>query len=466
MVINKLNENDIESKVHSKKIMASYGLGGMVWHLVDMVIVSILFFFYEAEVGLNTWLTASGIIIYAIWDAFNDPLVGFLTDRPFKFTRKRGRRYPWMMLAYLPWLTSFLLIFTPPDVNNQWILFGWLTGTLCLYDSLESIFLVNLSSLFPDKFRQNSERINASAFNVYIGFVGVFLGFVLPPMLIIYGNIGSYALMAWVCVLIGIISWIPMIPGIKDDKVNVERFLAKYDEKERESFFKVLKQALKQKSFVVYTIMYVFYLSLTHLMSSSLIYFVKYILKAETNMLVLYTLLLLIGGLVSMPFWLKLNRKFGDNRKTVITAGFVMAAFALSLTVFTDPTSVLIIVFFLGFGIGGHWVMLAPVFSDVIDESIVNSEQRREGVYNGMNAFFGRAAAIIQALTLAIVHDLTGFVEGADTQTPLAQFGIQIHMGLIPGIFMAVGILIFWKFFDITPEKAKQFKERIMVLKL
>jgi len=31
--------------------------------------------------------------------------------------------------------------------------------------------------------------------------------------------------------------------------------------------------------------------------------------------------------------------------------------------------------------------------------------------------------------------------------------GIQIHLGLIPAIFIFIGAFIFWKWYDLTPEK-------------
>jgi Na+/melibiose symporter-like transporter len=110
--------------------------------------------------------------------------------------------------------------------------------------------------------------------------------------------------------------------------------------------------------------------------------------------------------------------------------------------------------------------MVEPVFGQVIDESVVNTEQRREGAYNGIRVFFTRAAVAIQAITLALVHDLTGFVEGTESQTDLALLGIRLHIGLIPAIFMAIGIIVFWKFFDLTPEKAITLREKIIKLKL
>ena len=463
--MNEINKND-SIILHSKKIQASYGATEIVTHLIDMTLVGIIIFFYEAEVGLNIWLIGLAYIIYMIWDALNDPLVGYMTDRPFKFTRKRGRRYPWMMISYIPWLISFILIFAPPSADNQWILFGWLVFTLCLYDFLESIFTVNFFALYPDKFRDKDERVSVSAFIVYLGFFGIIGAFILPSMIIKFGDIGSYTLMAVIIVVISIICWIFMIPGLKDDKECVDRYLAKCEEVEMEPFFKVLKQALRQKSLLAFLIMFICYNALTALMTGSLFYYVRYVLEGEAIITALLMIALLLGGAISVPFWMRFNKKTGDNRKVMLTGGIVMVIFAALMSAFTVLWMALIVVFLWGMGLGGYWVMYRVIFGQVIDESVAINEKRQEGMYNGIKIFFSRASGVIQVVTIALVHEFTGFSSGASTQTDLALIGIRLHMGLIPAIIMAIGLLVFWKFYDITPEKAEQFKQRIIEIGL
>ena len=452
--------------LHSKKIQASYASTEIVTHLIDMTLTGIIIFFYEAEVGLNIWLIGLAYIIYMIWDAFNDPLVGYMTDRPFKFTKKRGRRYPWMMISYIPWLISFILIFAPPTADSQWVLFGWLTLTLCLYDFLESIFTVNFFALYPDKFRDKDERVSVSAFIVYLGFFGIIGAFILPGMIVSFGDSGSYILMAVVCVIISLVCLIFMIPGIKDDKECVDKYLATCGEVETDPFFKVLKQALKQKSFVIFLIMYVCYQALTALMTGSLWYFVRYVLEGEAIITALLMIALLLGGAVSVPFWMRFNRKSGDNRKVMLVGGLIMVVFAALMSAFTNLYVVLIVIFIWGMGLGGYWVMYRVIFGQVIDDSIVINEKRREGTYNGIRIFFSRAAGVIQVVIIALVHELTGFSSGASSQTDLALIGIRLHMGLIPALIFLVGLVIFWKFYDITPEKAEQLKQKIIELGL
>jgi Na+/melibiose symporter-like transporter len=97
----------------------------------------------------------------------------------------------------------------------------------------------------------------------------------------------------------------------------------------------------------------------------------------------------------------------------------------------------------------------------VIDESVIETGKRREALFGGFRFFFGRLAMVIQAITLALVHELTGFSEGAAVQSQTAVFGIALHTGIIPAIFMAIGTLIFWKFYDITPEKSARIKAQL-----
>ena len=82
-------------------------------------------------------------------------------------------------------------------------------------------------------------------------------------------------------------------------------------------------------------------------------------------------------------------------------------------------------------------------------------------LYNGINQFTSRLALVVQAISFAAVHSLTGFVEGADTQSAQAVIGIQIHFAVIPFFAMLLGVLIFWKLNNLTPDKALENQLKI-----
>ena len=454
---------------HSKKIMVSYGFTDFIFQFMAMAFGVYGYFYYETEIGLDSLLCGLAFVLYAIWNAVNDPLIGYLTDRPFKFTKKWGRRFPWIFIGGVPWILSYVLIFTPPDVDPQsgaWILFAWLLFTICLYDTFGSICLVNYYSLFPDKFRSVEERRTLTGLAIPVGVLGVLLGAIVPPLLITFGNLQSYIIQAGAVFLVCLVALILAIPGCRDDQEIVDRYMANYEESKTESFFKEFKNSLTQKAFVAYILLYFCYQVMIKSMTASISYAVRFILKMEAIAISLIMGAFLIGVIIGLPFWIKLAHKTNDNRKVMVISGILMTVSVAPLIFIEDYILIIIIMFVWGLSQGGFWAMLNPVFADVIDESVVKSGKREEGLYNGFQTFFARLAFAAQAVSFAVVHTLTGFEEGATTQSEAAIMGIHIHLALIPMIFMIVGLLIFKKFYDLTPEKIDANQAKIKQLDL
>jgi len=455
---------------HSKADMASYGFAKALSQFIGLAFTSFGFYYYESEIGLNILLVGLGYVIFAIYNAINDPLVGYLSDRPFKFTKKWGRRFPWIIIGGAGWIISYVLIFIPPNVDpisGAWILFAWLVFATCVFDTFASLFFVNFNSLFPDKFRTIEERRTANAIATPIGLVGTALAVILPPFFITFGDLRTYIIQAGVIVIVGFIILTLSIPGCREDQETIDRYLRTHDNKtERESFFGTMRIALKQKSFVVFIITYVLYMSLVNCVQVSVPYVVRFVLEKPASAIILISAGFLLGGVASIPFWIKLANKTNNNRKTILIAFVLLAISAAPLIFINSYIGMIIGMTLMGVGIGGTWVMLAPVLGDVIDESIVRTEKREEGIYSGFQQFFGRIAILIQAITFVVVHLLTGFVEGASTQSPEAVFGIHIHFALMPMIFMLIGCIIFWKWYDLTPEKAIANQNKVKELGL
>jgi GPH family glycoside/pentoside/hexuronide:cation symporter len=455
---------------HSKLNMASYGAGKALSEFIQMAFATFVFFYYEKEIGLNPWLTALGFVIFAIWNAVNDPLVGHLTNRPFKFTKKWGRRFPWVIIGGVPWLLSYILIFTPPSVNattDALLIFGWLVFVTCLFDTFYSIWWIGFAALFPDKFRSSEERRSVQGIATPIGIIGIALGFIIPPLIIEEGNLLSYVIQAGVMIIGGFIILSISLPGCREDQETIDRYLSKKEQfKDRESFFKMLLKALNQKSFLVFIAAYTLYRGMILTMQASFPYLVENILKMSNDIISLLSVGFLIGAFISAPLWIKLAHKTNNNKKVILSASVLLTISTAPFIFIEDLLVIFIVIIFWGVGLGGFWSLLAPLLADVIDESVASTGKREEGIYSGVQAFFGRLGIIMQAITFAIVHDLTGYNPNVQNQTPLAIWGIHIHFGLVPMIFILLATIILWRWYDLTPEKVEINKERIETLGL
>jgi GPH family glycoside/pentoside/hexuronide:cation symporter len=401
----------------------------------------------------------------------NDPFIGYLTNRPFKFTKKIGRRFPWLLLGGLPLCASYIIVYMPPvtdPATGAWIIFAWLLFTMCLFDTFHSLYFVNFMALFPEKYTSIKERRVASGIYIPIGVIGVALGALVPPLIFKYPGdatpdvvLQSFIVQGVVVALICLLGMLLAIPGFREDKDLVDKYLVTYERNpERDSFFKSLVIALKQRSFLIYMVIYTLYQSQIVTMQNSIHYAVAYVIvqPAGISVNLMATLIFasfLVGVIVATPFWVKYAQKTNNNKKVMLISAIGLGIFALPHLFLTNYWAVISVMFVWGLFLGGFWFMIFPVMSDVIDESVVTTGRREEGIYVGFSQFFARIGIVAQTLTFAIVHTLTGFIEGGDPsiQPASAVMGIQIHLGLIPAIFIFIGALVFWKWYKLTPEK-------------
>ena len=450
---------------HSKKSMVSYGFGAYISEFFGMAFGAYVFFYYETVIGLNVWLTSIGFIIFALWNAVNDPLIGFLTDRPFKFTKKWGRRLPWVIIGGIPWIFSYLLLFTPPDVDpnsGAIILFIWLVVMTCLYDTFASLFQVNYYSIFPDKFRGDSERRLASTLSTLVAAIGLASGSIIPSLVIDFDERSTFTLQAVFVVIVCLMALLALIPGSREDQVRIDCYLESCEEDmERKPFFKEFKTIIKHKNYMAYVISFMFYTCLVATMIGSIPYVAQFVLGVEADDILLIMAALLIGLFISMPIWSKIANKTNNDRRTMLIAATFLTIVTIPLFFINNYYIMIFAIFIWGVGEGGYWVMLSPVRSSVIDEAVVISGRRTEGIYQGFQTFVSRIALVAQALSFSIVHSLTGFVETSDTQTSTAILGIQIHFALLPMIFMFISTIVLWKFFKLTPDKVKENKAKL-----
>ena len=461
-------ENANQEITHSKLNMASFGCGKFVNEFFVMAFGSLVFFFYERELGLDPILAMLGYIIFAVWNAVNDPLIGYLTDRPFKFTKKWGRRFPWVLIGGIPWILSYILIFSPPVITPEegmWTIFAWLVFTTCLYDTFASIFNVSFYSIFPDKFRSGRERRNASTLSTIIAALGTALGSVIPPFFYNFGDPRSYIIQSFAVVIICMIALALSIPGIREDQVRIDCYLESCEEgMEKQPFFKEFVRCLKHRNFMAYIITFTLYQSLVSLMVGSIPYVTEFVLLKTEDDIIIIMIFLLLGMIVSMPIWSFIAHKTNNDARTMLIASIYLSIVTLMLFFIRDFTIMMIAIFIWGTGEGGFWVMMSPIFANAIDESVIESGQRREGIYNGIQTFVGRAALISQAVSFSVVHILTGF--DPNNITPLAVFGIQVHFALIPMILMSIGALVFGLYYKLTPDVVERNRERLIQLKI
>lgn len=449
----------------STKKMLSFSFGYLLVFTMISQFNTWVFYFYEVELGLPVVLLGLAFAIFAVWNMINDPLVGYLTDRPFKWSRKWGMRFPWMMIGVIPYLIFWWLLFAVPNslVENSdpWPLFWYLILVTCLFDTFYSLFSTHINAGFTMYFRTDAERRRSSAINTTVPqIIALFLGFIVP-LVYVYGNRDSMILAQGLVVLMLLICVVIFIPGARESEGMKEAFLRGYEEKERDSYIKTMKAAFKRKNFIATTIILALMTlsDVTYLTAGP--YFMKDVLGLPIYNMTFTRLAWFIGYICFIPFWSNISKKYG-HAKTMKLSILLIALVYLNALWVSTLTQAIITTFIGGFVAGAFWVTIGPTNADVYDESTVDTGKHQEAAYEGIRTFFYRTAYIGTAAIIVIVHLATGYNPDPNAvQTPLAVWGVRIHRGLIPSLINFIAFIIMTIWYDLYKEKRATIQKKL-----
>ncbi len=463
-----LLDSEIDELKESNLSMVSFGMADFLFEVFNGVYAAFFFLFWETEVGLNVFIVALAYTIYAIWNAVNDPLVGYIADRPKKFWKKYGKRFPYVVTAGIPAILLLSAMFSPPyldPISGAWIYFAWILITACSYELFFTFLSLNHFALYPDKFRLDEDRRKVGGIRMALSLVGTAVGFIIPPLFVTYGVRQSYTAMSWIFVIINVIIFATIIPGHRESKALKQRYISEAS-KEKESFLKSLKLVVTQKNFIVVMLVLFFDSIIGASLTASIHYITKYLLEGEAELSTFLLAGFLLGALGSIFPWLIIAQRWKNNRKMLILGVFLNTIFLLPFMFAQDLIGMILCTIFLGIGGGALRIGRNPVIADVIDEATVRNKRHLEGSFMGVYTFFLRLSLIVQGWIFAIVHWLTGFDANVTTQTELAKLGIRMHTALIPMILTLIGFVIFAFVYDLRPEKTRKIKEQLKELNL
>ncbi len=463
--MNELIEKDV--KMPSRLKMSSFGSYWFWYQFATLIFDAWVFYFYEVVLNLDVWLIAGAFLIFIVWDALNEPIIGYLTDRNTRITKKWGKRFPWIVSGSFIGVLTFMMIFLPPDVNaqtNPLPIFIWLIISTCLYDTTLTVSAIHANALFVDKFRSDSVRRKAQSYITPISLLALPIGAMIPAFIIEFETRDEFLSLAIVSGIILLISALLLVKGVREDKETIDRY---YEVKPKhEKFISSLKSTFKQRSFMIYAIFFFGYFLVVLSIQASLPYVVIFVLgSAPEDIGMNITLImagLIVGSLISVPVWARLTKKLNNNKKAILIGSVVLLVASFVVALFVELITLIIFTAFFGFAIGAFWYLDSIVLADVLDERSVRLKSDQKGATLGVREFISRLPRAVQVLIFAMVHTLTGFDVNPFNST--AQIGIRLHMTIIPAIIFIVFVVIFWKYYPLTTEKLVKIKSELKEL--
>ncbi len=410
-----------------------YGGGNFTASLFGTIIGTWLSFFYIDHLGFNAKAIGMAMIIYSIWNAINDPVMGYLSDR----TRtKLGRRLPYVLFGAIPLGISFIFIFSPPTASlttpTSQILYY--TLSLCVYDFFFTTVLLNWESVVPDMYPKEKDRGRilgiAQVFDI-LG--GVIASLAIQPVFEKFG----WSAMAIIFGCIGIVTMLITVFGIKENP--------KHAKVEPLKFFESFKMTFKSRSFIIMVVAVLFVETARLLLMASIPYYAKYTFPDVEMAATLITASAFISALIFTPLIIFISNRLGVKKTYLFSLGW-FALILICLFFSTNFTLSVVLAALLGLGITGGIIMPKLLAAEIIDEDQTVTGQRREGAFFGTHAFVIRFAAALQTLLLTGVMTYFGYVEGAETQVASAITGFRVSMSIVPAVLIVIGTLVITRY--------------------
>jgi GPH family glycoside/pentoside/hexuronide:cation symporter len=437
----------------------AWGVAALGTSFITGAFGALLPIFYQDYLGLSAVWIGLASTIFAVWNAINDPIFGYISDA----TRlKQGRRIPYMRFGAPFLAVFFIIIWFAPAGAAQPTLFAWMLGSMFLYDTAYTVVGLAYSALLPEITESDAERNGFQISSSLFGLAGMILGFLVPDMFRPRaGTSPSLAPLQTAMIAVGIFCAAMIL---------ITAFVIK----ERPEFHLVdkplklgaaIRATFTSRSFIVFVIANFMSIFMSSLLLGAIFYLADYVLHLPAiNILVFLFVPLIIG----VPITTLIRRRLGvvGTEQLLLT----IAGIGLILMTFVPDNMILYCLALAGFGLAGPQTLSNVLLAEVADEDELRSGVRREGAFFGINALITKPAQSLAIAIIPIVLEAGSFVTRQQNlgqvflnQPASAIFGIKALVGLIPGIAMLLGAAILIVF-PLRRERLSQVQQEVLRL--
>ena len=428
----------------------AYGIGELSGSLPSNILVFFFLFFLTDIAGLKPGLAGIIVMIGKIWDAVNDPLIGWLSDR----TRSRfGRRYPWMLLGSIPLGVSCFFLWTIPPTQNQTILIIYYTVIALIFYGAFTAVLLPYSALSAELTQDYDDRTTLISFRSTFSIGGSIFSLVLAEL--IFGWIENkqqqYLMLGLVA---GIIAVIAIYLSIWGTYKRYHQLQQDYPQSSQSNSLPIRQKIqLIFSNFPFICVMGIYLCSWLSVQTIAAI--LPYFVVNCMNLSEAHFTRMAIGvqgtALMMMMVWNFLSHRLG--KRTIYLMGIPFTILAEILLFFLQPgqiTLMYVIAIMAGIGIATAYLVPWSMLPDVVDLDQLKTGERREGIFFALVVQLQKIGIAFALLMVGKLLDYAGYIPNSTGQQPdSALWAIRMIIGPVPIALLTIG-LIFAYFYPIT----------------
>lgn len=407
-------------------------------------------YFFTKFLGLDEGLASTVWIIFAVWNAVNDPLFGYISD---KTKSKLGRRIPYIRYGSFFYGLIFIITWVKwPFGGSQTVLFIQMLVTLFLFDTLYTAIATSLYVMPYTMALSNKARSGIFIWKIAFELVAMAVPLVVFPL--IKPEVGSDPTQFQIIMTcIGAGTFLIIFTSTFFYKEKIQ------DESETmPGLIKSVVSCFKNKAFVIFEVLSFTVIFVQTILMQGVIYYFD---EFETSMAVAYGVLG-AGAIIGIIMWLKKLGAWGIRNCVLICC----SSFAVSATVMCvlgQISAIALVCFFItGLGFAGGMYLVPIMNGDVIDHDEAVTGARREGMYAGVNSLVTKPAISLANAAFLMIAKWFGYdtTLAAGMQSATAKHGVLVAWMAVPAILMAI-TAISMKFYPLHGEKWFEEKRQL-----
>jgi melibiose permease/lactose/raffinose/galactose permease len=436
---------EVKTKRNYNRYM--FGLGTIGRDMLYSIVSMYLLFFLTDILNLpdsTMWWMTGAMTILRVFDAVNDPIMGFLVDN----TRSRfGKFKPWIVIGGIVGGFLTVLLFFDFGLNGA----GYVTMFVVIYLLWDLTYGANdiaYWSMLPSLTLDQKEREKTGSFARICANIGLFTTVV--AILPVTNGLGGDK-RAWQLTVIAIvlITWAFLaftVFGVKEDKtINV---------KQESTSLKEMFNILFHNDQLLYTAISMALFMIGYSTTTAFgVYFFKYAFKNE-GMYSVFAAILGVSQLAALAVFPLFSKKY--SRKTLyafatilVIAGYVIFFFSPMDMLFIGASGILLFT-----GQAFIQLLMLMFLTDTVEYGQLKLGRRNESITFSVQPFINKIGGAIANGIVGVTLIVSG-INAAAAPSDVTDSGLlimKLAMLILPLIFIVIGYIIYHKKFKIDKQ--------------
>jgi len=436
----------------------AYGFGAVAFGVKNNGFDYFLLIFYSQVMGVDAPLVGLALLIALLFDAFSDPIVGYLSDN----THSRwGRRHPWMYASALPVALFYFLLWAPPAGLTGNELFPYILVLAILIRVCITFFEVPSSALSAELTGDYDERTSLFSYRFFFGWTGgtimatialaVFLAptEAIPNGLLNEQGYATYGIFASVVILISILvtslGTHRHIPHFKAPPPKSAMSLKR--------IFYDIYQTLADRSFLALFLAALFGAVAAGLSAGLSFYISGYFWEFSTDQISILSFSMILSAFIALFAAPVLSRSIGKKRGAVLVGiiAFTIAPAPVMLRLFEvmpengDPLLFPIIWFVVVTEttlVITLSILTSSMMADLVEASEIRTARRSEGVLFAATTFARKSVQGFGVLAASAVLTVAQFPKGVAPGQVADEAVFRLGLYYAPTLFVIWMLMI------------------------